>query len=181
MHLSYIPIESGSPTAPAHLKRYESKAPTPMLKHSLLSVLFILAGCATTSEDPFAVISKNCAARSNAAACASAGDYLWENNGKKLVACTSATYTVCIRPGEDRAAAVARIDELAYQFHEKACASQHAEACNKAGVHFAVQYAGASDQEAPALAAKAESRFRKACDLGSKEGCGNVGSTRPAR
>lgn len=152
-----------------------------MLKPLLLATLVILAACATTSEDPFAAVAKNCDAQSSAKACAFAGDYLWENNGRKLVACTSASHTLCIRPGEDKAAAVARIDELAYQFHEKACASQHAEACNKAGVHFAVKYAGASDQEVPALAAKAESRFRKACDLGSKEGCGNVGSTRPVK
>jgi hypothetical protein len=143
--------------------------------------LLVVATRAAATDDTFTVLAKGCDGQNSAQACAAVGDYLWDNNGRKLLPCSSASSTLCVRPNEDRNAAVARVDELAYQFHERACGLRHAEACNKAGVYFAVKYAGASDKEAPALAAEAEVRFEKACKLGSREGCGNVGSTRPAK
>jgi TPR repeat protein len=152
-----------------------------MRRFSFFVLLAVLAGCATTSKEPFTLLANRCDSGGGAKACAATGDYLWENNGRKLVACSASVNLVCIRSNEDRSTAVARIDELAYQYHERACKLGDAESCNGAGVYFAVKYARASDQVAPAFAAQAESQFRRACDLGSKEGCNNVGSTRPTK
>jgi hypothetical protein len=147
---------------------------------SILLILFAATRIAAANE-PFTSLAADCDSRNTGPACAAAGDYLWDNNGKKLRDCSSESAIVCIRPTEGRIAAVARVDDLAFQYHSKACAQQHAEACNKAGVHFAIKSAGAPDEKAPALAAKAEALFEKACKLGSREGCLNVGTTGGAK
>ena len=146
----------------------------------LLSFLAATHAFAGPDED-FALLAKRCDMEGTAASCAAVGAYLWGIDGKKLAACASPFGSVCIRRMETRASAVARVDKLAFNFHEKACALGDGEACNKAGVYFAVSYARAPDEDAPALAREAEARFEQACQLDSREGYGNVGSTRSVK
>jgi TPR repeat protein len=87
----------------------------------------------------------------------------------------------CQRDNEARTVAVRRIDKDALEYHDRACLFGDAEACNKAGVTYAVESSAAPEDDAPTLASQAEVRFEKACKLGSKQGCRNVGSTRPAK
>lgn len=147
----------------------------------LLLSLFAATPAFAGPDEEFALLAKRCDMEGTAVSCAAVGAFLWAIEGKKLADCASPFGSVCIRRMEARASAVARVDKLALNFHDKACALGDGEACNKAGVYFAVSYARASDEDAPALAREAEARFEQACKLGSREGCGNVGSTRPIK
>jgi TPR repeat protein len=135
------------------------------------------------AAEPHALDAKACEAEGSAEACARAGDYLWHHNGtKNLARCAEPGEELCVRPVETRVSAIRRIDRAAYKYHDKACAGEHAEACNRAGVYHAVQFGGAGDEDTAAREAReAELRFAKACKLGSEEGCRNVGSTRPLK
>jgi hypothetical protein len=144
-------------------------------------VVLVCTACASSKNDPFLGLAKDCDSSPSASSCAAAGDYLWKNNGKALRPCKDPTWISCQRPEEDRAAAVRRIDKTAFEYHDRACFFGDADACNKAGVAYAVEYANASDNDAPQFARHAEQRFERACKLGSKEGCRNVGTTRPAK
>lgn len=143
----------------------------------------LAASLPASAVEPHAVDAKACDASGSAEACARAGDYLWHHNGtKNLARCSESGEELCVRPAETRVSAVRRIDQAAYKYHDKACAGELAEACNRAGVYHAVQYAGAGDEDTAAKEAReAELRFAKACRLGSEEGCRNVGSTRPLK
>ena len=135
------------------------------------------------AAEPHAVDAKACETSSSAEACARAGDYLWHHNGtKNLVRCVESGEELCIRPEETRVSAIRRIDQVGYKYHDKACAGDNAESCNRAGVYHAMQYTRAADEDTAATEAReAELRFAKACKLGSEEGCRNVGSTRPLK
>lgn len=146
----------------------------------LLAVLFCTA-CASSGGDPFISLARKCDAAPGASTCAAAGDYLWENTGKKLRPCKSAQGVACQRAGEDTTDAIRRIDKLAAEYNDRACLFGAADACNKAGVSFAVESTVAPESAAADLARYAEERFERACKLGSKDGCRNVGSTKPAR
>lgn len=148
----------------------------------VLAVL-LAAMAAAQAAEPHADDAKACDAAGSAEACARAGDYLWHHNGtKNLARCVETGEELCVRPAETRVSAIRRIDQTAYKYHDKACAGEQAEACNRAGVYHAVQYGGAADEDTAAKEAReAELRFAKACKLGSEEGCRNVGSTRPLK
>ncbi|HEX7890805.1 MAG TPA: hypothetical protein VF522_15700 [Ramlibacter sp.] len=135
------------------------------------------------AAEPYAADAQACDAAGSAEACARAGDFLWHHNGtKNLARCLESGEELCVRPAETRVTAIRRIDRAAYKFHDKACAGDNAESCNRAGVFHAVQYGGAGDEDTAAREARdAELRFAKACKLGSQEGCRNVGSTRPLK
>lgn len=153
-----------------------------MFRWFIFAAVLGCSACASgPSEDPFLALAKKCDSAPSASSCAAAGDYLWDNNGKKLRPCKSRLAVSCQRDNEDRVAAVRRIDKLAFEYHDRACLFGDAAACNKAGVAYAVEFSVASENDAPELARQAEVRFAKACQLGSKEGCRNVGSTRPAK
>jgi hypothetical protein len=131
-----------------------------MRRLSILALLLAGTGHAAAVDDnAFTALAKECDSNNTSQACAASGDYLWNNNGRKLTACPSESGIVCIRPNEDRKAAVGRIDRLAYQFHEKACGLQHADACMKAGAHFAAKYGDAPEKASPHLAPKLRCAF----------------------
>lgn len=150
-----------------------------------LLVLAAVLGCTAcasgSSEDPFFALAKKCDAAPSASTCAAAGNYLWDNNGKKLRSCKNRLAISCQRDNEDRVSAIRRIDKIASEYHDRACLFGDAGSCNKAGVALAVESSLAPEDAAPELARQAEVRFEKACKLGFKDGCRNVGSTRPAK
>src|SRR5262245_1257376 len=152
-----------------------------MRRALLLLVSFLVVAPVPAADDQYLALAKDCESLNTGAACAAAGDYLWSNNGRKLTPCAAGAEIVCIRPNEDRNAAAARIDALAFSHHEKACGLDHADACNKAGAHFAIAAVDAPAKDARALARRAEARFAKGCKLGSRQACSLMGSTGAAR
>ncbi len=147
----------------------------------VVAVLACTACASGPTEDPFLALARKCDAAPGASTCAAAGDYLWEHNGNKLVACTTRLAVSCQRDNEIRAQATRRLDKLAFEYHDRACLFGHADACYKAGVFQAVEASTAPAFQAADLASQAESRFDRACQLGSKWGCRNKGSTRSTR
>ncbi len=98
--------------------------PLERLMRTLSAVLFLVSSIAfAASDDSFLTYKGECETRGNAQACAAAGDHLWQNNGKKLQPCITPASIVCQRNDEDKKSAVARIDELAFQYHSRACAA----------------------------------------------------------
>ncbi len=152
------------------------------MRRALLPFFILLVtACASSDGDPFLALAKKCDAAPGASACAAAGEYLWDNTGKKLRPCKTAAGVACQRTGEDSTTAIRRIDKLAAEYNDRACLFGHADACNRAGVSFAVESTTAPDTAADDMARYAEERFERACKLGSKDGCKNVGSTKPAK